>query len=470
MQVFLMKFYNREQELKLLENISKNKGFKFVVIYGRRRIGKTRLVREFLKDKDPVYIFVPRYKTKEIFLEEVARDLGIPRFSTVYDLIKFLFETRKYVFFDEFQNFYYMDKGIYSDFQQLIDEYKSKEKDINVFISGSSFSLMKKIFVDYTHPLYGRADILLKLPPFDLKTVWTILQDKNIENKEKLIRYYAVFGGIPKYYEFLEMPEASSFFELAGTLFFNNRMPLLKEEGRTVLVSEFGGEYRTYFSILEAIAGGRNTVAEIADVFGGKNNTVSRYLDILRKDYELVVRKTPIIDDPRRSKSGIYSIKDPFLKFWFAYVKRYESYYEQDRTDELVRLFNETFDSFVGFAFEDMVKGFLEEKTYLLPVTFDKIGRQWGRIKGAPKGKNTYEIDIAALNEVTKEILFLECKWKDLNEKDANKILADLQKKSGFVQWNNDVRNDYFGLTAKKVKGKEQLRKKGFVVFDLDDM
>ena len=464
-----MKFYNREHELKLLENVSKNTGFKFIVIYGRRRIGKTRLVREFLKDKDSVYVFVPRYRTKDLLLQEIAQNLGIPQFPTVYDMVKFLFETKKNVFFDEFQNFYYIDKGIYSDFQQLVDEYKTKEKDMNVFISGSSFSLMKKIFVDYAYPLYGRADILLKLPPFDLKTVQTILSDRNITSREELIRYYAVFGGIPKYYEFLDMPEASSFVELAGTLFFDERMPLLKEEGRTVLVSEFGGEYRTYFSILEAIAGGKNTVAEIASIFEGKNTTASRYLDILRKDYEVVVRQTPVTEDPRRSRSGIYSIRDPFLRFWFAFVKRYESYYEQDRTAELRRFFNQNFDSFVGFAFEDIVKGFLEENSHLLPFQFERIGRQWGRIRNAPKRQNTYEIDLTALDDAGRNILFFECKWKDLSLSQAEKILSDLQEKSAFVDWNLNDRTEYFGLVAKKVEGKEHLREKGFVVFDLED-
>ena len=465
-----MKFYNREQEFELLDNISENAGFKLIVIYGRRRIGKTRLVREFLKDKEFAYIFVPKYKTKDLFLKELSQNLGIPRFTAVYDLIKYLFDTKKYVFFDEFQNFYYIDKAIYSDFQQLIDEYKSMEKDTKVFVSGSSFSLMKKTFVDYAHPLYGRADILLKLPPFDLKTVRDILVDNNIKSKEELIRYYAVFGGIPKYYEFLDMPEASSFEELARLLFFDKRMPLLKDEGRAVLVSEFGGEYKTYFSILEAIASGRSTLSQIADIFEGKSTTASRYLDIIRKEYEVVTRETPITEDPRKSRSGIYRIRDPFLRFWFAFVKRYESYYEQDRTTELFRFFNENFNTFVGFAFEDMVKDFLENNSNRQPFQFERIGRQWGRIKDTPKGKNTYEIDIVALNNGTKEILFVECKWKNVNENDAGKILADLKEKSCFVKWNNDVRKEYFGLVAKKIEGKEHLRDKGFVVFDLDDL
>ena len=464
-----MKFYNRKEELQLLEKLSQKPGFKLIVIYGRRRIGKTRLIRQFLENKDYTYIFVPRYKTKDMFLDDVAMNSDVPRFSTVYDLVKFLFETKRHVFFDEFQNFHYIDKGIYSDIQQLVDEYKTKEQDIDVFISGSSFSLMKKIFVDYAYPLYGRADILLKLSPFDIGTVHEILKDKKIKSKEDLIRYYAVFGGIPKYYEFLEIPGTLPFIELARTLFFDKRMPLLKDEGRTVLVSEFGGEYRTYFSIMEAIASGKTTVAEIASIFEGKSSTASRYLDILRKEYEIVVRETPILQDPRKSRSGIYRIKDPFLRFWFAFVKRYESYYEQEQTARLFKMFNENFDSFMGLAFEEISKKFLEEHTSILPFSFDRMGRQWGRVKDAPGGKNTYEIDIVAVNEETKDILFVECKWKTLTSNDCLKIISKLKTKSGFIDWNKGVRNEHFGIIAKHIKGKEKLQKQGFVVFDLDD-
>lgn len=108
-----------------------------------------------------------------------------------------------------------------------------------------------------------------------------------------------------------ERPGTPPFIELARSLFFDKRMSLLKDEGRTVLVSEFGGEYRIYLSIMEAIASGKTTVAEIASIFEGKNSTASRYLDILRKDYEIVVRETPILQDPRKSRSGIYRSRTP---------------------------------------------------------------------------------------------------------------------------------------------------------------
>ncbi len=104
-----------------------------------------------------------------------------------------------------------------------------------------------------------------------------------------------------------------------------------------------------------------------------------------------------------------------------------------------------------------------------MPFSFNRIGRQWGKIKSAPKGQNTYEIDIVALNDDTGDIAFIECKWKNLSERNALDILNGLKGKSGFVLWNNEIQREYFCLVAKKIEVKDALRKKGFMVFDLKD-
>ena len=270
------------------------------------------------------------HKTKETFLQEVSRDGSIPEFRNVSDLFRYLFEVHEYIFIDEFQNFYDMDKSIYSDMQQLVDEFRQREKKCCVFISGSSYSLMNRIFVDSAHPLYGRADLLMELGPLDLATVAEILSDISTDDPLELIKYYSVFGGIPKYYDLLEGIGAGSFEETAKLFFFDRHMPLLKDEGRNVLVTEFAGEYKIYYSILEAISLGKNTVGEISSVLEYQGSgKASRYLDILRKEYNVIRRETPILDDPRRSRRGIYAIRDPFLHFWFGFIKRYDAYFEQ---------------------------------------------------------------------------------------------------------------------------------------------
>lgn len=467
-----MKFYDREKEMDTLRKICKRGDFRASVVTGRRRIGKTRLILEFLHEKNFEYIFVPAHKTKEIFLEEIAGNGNLPGFRTVADLLKYLFETREYIFLDEFQNFYDMDKSIYSDIQKLVDESRYRKKKCCVLMSGSSYSLMNRIFVDSAHPLYGRADTIMSLEPLGLKAVREILTDLGIKDPEEHIRYYSVFGGVPKYYELLEGSGARAFMDVAKELFFDRHMPLLKDEGRNVLVTEFGGEYKTYFTILEAIALGKNTASEIDSALEGGSKAgskASRYLDILRKDYNVIVRETPILEDPRQSRRGIYAIRDPFLKFWFRFIKRYDAYFEQGRTEELYGIFSRDFDTFTGFAFERIAEEFLTTNRQVLPFHFERIGKQWGTIKGAPRGKNAYEIDLLAVDRDMTETLLMECKWQELREKEVRELARSLEKKKEYLELKDGTRYHY-GILARKIHGKTELRKEGLFILDTDDM
>ncbi|WP_321430588.1 ATP-binding protein [uncultured Methanolobus sp.] len=465
-----MKFYDRKKEMEQLREICRSKSFRMIVITGRRRIGKTRLVTEFLRDRKYGYIFVPMHKTKETFLQEVSRDGNIPEFRNVIDLFRYLFEMNEYIFIDEFQNFYDMDKSIYSDMQQLVDEFKQREKKCCVFISGSSYSLMNRIFVDSAHPLYGRADLMMELGPLDFATVAEMLSDISTDDPVELIKYYSVFGGIPKYYDLLEGVGAESFEKTAKSFFFDSHMPLLKDEGRNVLVTEFAGEYKIYYSILEAIALGKNKTGEINSVLEGTGSgKAARYLDILRKEYNVVRRETPILDDPRKSRKGIYAIRDPFLHFWFGFIKRYDAYFEQGRTDELFSKFLKNFDTFLGFSFERIVKEFLIENRQTFPFSFERIGRQWGTIKGAPKGSNSYEVDLLLISPDMKKVMLLECKWRDLDIKESNNVLRKLQEKTAYVGLPEDT-EVYYGICARKIADRDSLVNQGVLVLDLEDM
>src|SRR3989344_6991146 len=174
-----MKFYDRESELELLEKVIKGKGTCIVVIRGFRRIGKTRLVLESLKGKEYLRIFVPKDKTPTSFLIEVSEKYNLPKFTTLRDLINYIFDRYELIFFDEFQNFQYIDKSFFSELQDIIDEYKRKSKKLCLFISGSSYSLLKKIFYDYATALYGRKDLEIFLFELDIKTIMRIFSDRS---------------------------------------------------------------------------------------------------------------------------------------------------------------------------------------------------------------------------------------------------------------------------------------------------
>ncbi|MEZ5336029.1 MAG: DUF234 domain-containing protein [Methanolobus sp.] len=262
----------------------------------------------------------------------------------------------------------------------------------------------------------------------------------------------------------------SSFEDNARNFFFDRHMPLLKEEGRNVLVTEFAGEYRTYYSIMEAIASGKSTVSEINDVLEGRgSNKASRYLDILRKEYNVVRRETPILEDPRRSRRGIYTIRDPFLHFWFGFIKRYDAYFEQGRTDELFNMFLGNFDTFLGFSFETIIKEILITNKQLLPFGFDRIGRQWGTIKGAAKGRNTYEIDLLITSPDQSKVLLIECKWQDIGKKENMEVIQKLKQKKEYLNLKEGTEVHY-GICARKIDGKTALQKEGVFVLDLEDI
>ncbi|HEC92113.1 MAG TPA: ATP-binding protein, partial [Candidatus Atribacteria bacterium] len=382
-----MKFYNRTKEIQLLEKVIRGKGEKFIIIKGVRRIGKTRLILELLKDKNYAYIFIPKDKTVSSFLEEISGELKIPRFTKLIDFFKYIFEKYEFVFLDEFQNFYYMEKSAYSNLQKLIDKFKRQEKNLCIFTAGSSYSLIKKIFSDYSKALYGRRDLEVTLEELDIGAVFQILDDLNIKNIEEKIKFWSIFGGMPKHYELIEILSPKSFKEFIEMFFLTNFKSML-DEGNSILKSEFGGEYKTYYTVMEAIAQGKTKLSEIASFFNGDNNRANRYTDLLRKEYNLIIKLEPII---AKNAAGKYQMRNNFFSFWFRYVKKYESYYEQGRTNEAVGFFHETFNSYVGRMFEKFCLELIKQYPIIMPIQFDRIGEQRGKFKGE-KGKNTYEI------------------------------------------------------------------------------
>ena len=228
-------------------------------------------------------------------------------------------------------------------------------------------------------------------------------------------------------------------------------------------------EYYLYISIFEAIAKGRNRLVEISDYSKIPQKDLPKYVTTLMK-LELIDKEYPVTEKIPSKKTRYY-IKDNFFRFYFRYVHPNRTEIESGNVNKVLKLIYKDFDTFVGAEFENIVKDQLKSQdvNVILPFSFNRIGRQWGKIKGAPKGQNTYEIDVVAINDDNGDIAFIECKWKNLSEKNARKILNDLVAKSVFVMWNNEVRKEYFCLVAKRIEGKDILRDKGFIVFDLDD-
>ncbi|MBI5389378.1 ATP-binding protein [Candidatus Woesearchaeota archaeon] len=439
-----MKFYNREEELRSINRFidqSAKKSF-LLVFAGRRRIGKTRLVSEALAGVRYLDFFVP-VKEKGLVLSEfkaeVAEKLGYsPEFPTVESFLEYLFTQKDNlcIFFDEFQNMLRVDEGFFHSFQKYWDKYKDQKK-FRVFISGSYVGTIKRIFQDKKAPLFGRADAFFKIRPLGLPTILQILTDLGIKEPEQQFLLYGIFGGIPRYYEFIETASSRNFWGLIEEL-FTNEGSVLVYEGKNILIEEFGKRYKLYFSILEAVAHGKTSLTGIADTIQQKPGTITKHMILLEDYYEILGRKYPITE--KKSKKSRYGFNDYFLQFWFRFIQHNWNLLEENQRGLLLEIVKRDFSQYFGWVFEQIVQEFiyLANKSKVFGEQFEAVGSWWD------KGK---EIDIVAFNEHQRSILFGECKWQA--SVNAKSIIAELAKKTEHVQWYNGKRKECFAVFAK---------------------
>lgn len=472
-----MKFYNREEELSKLSEIAalSIKTSHMVVITGRRRVGKTELIRQFSRvRKNILYLFVSKKKS-HILLEEFRDILAehIPllktaAFKSFEDLFAFIFSYMKehplIVVFDEFQNFESVDPSAFSILQNHWDREKNNIKGAFVFI-GSVFTLMQKIFEGKKEPLFGRATATLYLEPLTPLAVSEVLSDYHMGAALHLPFYYTLFGGIPKYYFLLDRyrlfgkPHA----EIIRKLYCESDAPLQKE-GRELLIEEFGKNYHLYFSILQVIAGGETRMARIADSAGINVNSISKYLDELTSYYQVLHRRIPVTEHKPEKKIGRYYIKDPALRFWFRYIFRNQSLIEIGDDKGLTAKILNDLPTLMGRSFEELLRAMLiqRNKGAVIPFKFTKIGGFWTR-------KGDIEIDVVALNEEEGKIFFGECKLK--GNKFTRADAQRLKEKGASVKWRFAKREEHYALFSMEEISethRKALEKEGVLAFALN--
>lgn len=460
-----MKFYNRKKELEYLAKINKlsQKQTQLTVLTGRRRVGKTELIKHFLlsikKDK-AFYFFITRKRTKNI-LEEFSSILAkeFPILATNLqnweEFFKFIFEAgRKQkitIVLDEFQNFKYIDNSVFSILQKYIDEYKNKSK-VNLIVIGSVFTLMEKIFFSSKESLFGRANHKILLKPFSSLEIKQILRDNNKNNFLDLVKFYTVFNGIPKYYYDIDNFKIfnKKFISILEELILCENA-LLKREGFDLIIDEFGKNYQTYFSIMLSIAFGKTKASQIANTTGIPINSLSQYLEELNDYYKLITRTMPILAE--KTKNSRYVINDAFLKFWFRYLYKNWSMVELGNFKPILKFIEKDINCLFGKSFENIISELIvANKIKNFPInTINQIGPWWSRQEA--------EIDIIAINKKEKQIFFGECK---LNNKKVNLELGQkLKEKSQLVQWNNKNRKNFYGIfTIGKVEKNLKLKLK----------
>ncbi len=446
-----MKFYDREKEVEFLRSLQ---GSFFVAVVGRRRVGKTRLVNEAMPDR--IYLFVPEDKEERMtaseWSEQIKKTMPMPESGDITEILEFLLQSGKVVFIDEFQNLAKIRKGIISDMQRLVDTHKERAK---LVIAGSYVSIMKKILTEAKSPLFGRIDFTIKLRELDFAVVARILGEMGYGVGEA-VEFYSVLGGMPKYYEILEKAGGSPK-EFIERMFIDEPAPF-RYEGEMILRNEIGSAYRNYFSILEAIATGKSTMNEISNYLGKEQRSVTKYLDSLIRDYELVRRKTPVTEDFRRSKNGRYFIVNPFFRFWSYFVHRNISMLEEGDTERAREVFRKGFNQYVSQMFEELAVNAVKAS-----MPYERVGQWWNR-----KGE---EIDIVALNERKKEILFGEVKWT--NRPVGWNAVEELMRKKELVKWHNGERREKFLVVSKSgftKKCLERMDDEGIMHWEMEDV
>ncbi len=401
-----MKFYNRENELEILNDIelkSANEA-KMTFLVGRRRIGKTALIKESYKKSNFLYYFVSKKNEVllcEEFVSTTEAETSIKffgNFTRFRDLFSYLMDVSKKRSFtlaiDEFQEFYKVNTSIYSDMQNIWDANKNESK-MNLILSGSIYSLMKKIFENNKEPLFGRADRKIYLKPFKVDILKQIYEDYYPEySSADLLSLYIITGGVAKYVELFVNDKVYTHNNMIDYIFSPNSLFL--EEGKNVLIEEFGREYATYFSILSLISSSKTSRSEIESILG-KN--IGGYLDKLENEYSVIKKVKPIFAKPG-TRSQKYFIDDNFLNFWFRYIFKYKSLIEIENFKLLKKFIKTDFNIYSGHFLE---KYFIEKLS--LTDQFTEIGTYW-------ESNNQNEIDIVAINEFTKKAMIAEVKLR----------------------------------------------------------
>ena len=404
-----MRFFDRTKEIASLREIRRmsKDNAQFTVVTGRRRIGKTSLVWKAYEDEPILYFFVARKAEGDLcedYRLEIEEKLGIPtmgraeHFADVFEfLMKLSTERPITLFIDEFQEFFRVNKSVYSDMQRIWDLYSTKAR-MNLVVCGSIYSMMTKIFKDRKEPLYNRQTRFMTVRPFTPAVLKEILTEYYPDHTaEDLLALYSFTGGVAKYVQLLVDSGATTKSAMLDHIIKADSIFL--GEGKAILIEEFGKDYGVYFSILSAIARGKTSRSEIENVVGRE---IGGYLTKLENEYEVIAKKQPLFEKSS-TKNVRYTIEDNFFTFWFRFIYKYSYMLEIENYESMKTIINRDYETFSGLMLERYFRRVLIERQ-----AYTRIGGWWDR-----KGEN--EIDIVVENELNEEATFFEVKRKAVN-------------------------------------------------------
>lgn len=461
-------FYNRENELKRLEARYAESKAQLLIMYGRRRVGKTELLQQFASDKPHIYFLADLSSEKgqlQQFSEKIRLYTNDPAlianpFSNWNSLFAYLkqlaLQERLIVMIDEYQYLHSSNRAIASILQKAWDE-GLKDSSIFLVLCGSYVSVIEHELLAYKSPLYGRRTGQFYIEPMNFYQAGHFFKSYTMIDK---IRAFGMLGGIPAY--LLQFDAAKSIEENIPAAFLYTDA-FLYNETRFLLLEKLR-EPRNYFSILKAIAFGATRVNKIVQISGLDRGMVVKYLDVLQ-NLRIIRKELPVTEHrPEKSRKGIYIIQDQYFRFWFRFVMPNQGFIEENRQEFVLHERILPFlDQFLGKIFERVCIDFLKQMTLSdkLPFQIDKIGNYW---------KGETEIDIVVLDIQQEHAFLCECKWS--SKKAGINILDDLIKKSAVFQQQLNIRNIYYGIFSKSgfTEGMKEMKRSDLFLFDLNDL
>ena len=427
-------FIGRKKELNYLDSQYRNTESSLILLYGRRRVGKTALIEEFIKSKKHIYLLATQQDVNIIiksFAMQVAEffndDITYRNPLTTWDdLFKYLIKNLKTVdekiiiALDEFTYLVSKDKSILSILQKYYDLY-FKDMKIFIIISGSLMGIINEKILSYESPLYGRRTGNILLNEMHFWEIKDFFPDYDIED---LIKIYSITGGLPYY---LSALKNKNFNDIIGTvinknsIFYNDTFFILKEELK---------DPSKYFSILNMISMGHNKIGEIASLLNTNSGEITQYLDNLIK-LGIISKCKPFLIN-KSNKKSLYKINNNYFNFFFRYIFPYQNLIEIENYNILLNLIKNDFDFYISKIFEDISRSLLFKfGNNLTGDNITGIGTWWGKNKLANNGKNEIEIDIIALTE-DKCIIVGEVKWR--NKPLKIDVFYSLQNRAAFIK------------------------------------
>jgi hypothetical protein len=415
-----MKFVDRKEESERLIKVLAGDKTSFVVVYGRRRLGKSTLIKRVLTSKDVYYL---ADQTESIHQREVLSKMigdvipgfdkvNYPDWDSLFDTLNDRLDKTFTLCIDEFPYLVYACPELPSIIQKKLD---SKQLKYNLIVCGSSQQLMYGLVLDSTSPLFGRADSILKITPIKLPYIQEALKLSDIEAVEE----YAVWGGVPRYWELREGDKTlvdsikSNLLSVNGTL-YEETMKLFKDDINDVVKTS---------TIMSYVGLGANKLSEIAGRCGEVSTNLSRPLSKL-VTLGYLEKDIPFGEDEKSSKKSLYKISDPFMRFYFRFIVPNRSFIELGRIKPILSTYENQFSAYVSQYWEKISRESVSGNE-IDGITFGIARRWWGNVSRTEK----IEIDLIAESLDKKYLLVGECKWTAGENSDL--LLSELKAKAG---------------------------------------